>query len=1121
MEENDELAQVRKAWDRETGALTARLEEKRETPGWVLADAARLEDEQERARETEKELTIARERQRSLLHENSALRKERAALLDQVSEIESSLGWLLIRRISHIRAKLLREGTIRGRCWALSARFIKTAATSGITVALRKALVKFERKLIKRLRGYNGSTADFLSRVLPRKVPVDRFRELPWKFLGPDPRDTSRKRGYFKVLLVSHSACRTGAPICLLRLAHELSRVPDVECWIVLKQGGELTESFARVAPTLEYEKLIAQGVNRDHATGLIASAFQEYSSRGVAICNTLAVSDFHAAFAERNVAVLSWVHELPTFIASLGGSDAIERIKAGSRKIMVPAEAVRTALTTQFGIDPESIRTVYNGQDPNTLGLDREAMRLRVRQELLLPPDARIVLGCGTVDLRKGADIFVNVARRVLTDPLAASLSSNTWFVWVGHCTDADFERWLVHDAAIGGLKDRIRFIGTRPETSPYYLAADVLALTSREDPCPLVNMEAMESALAVVAFQDAGGASEVLADAGLCVPYLDAGAMASAVRKLLADGALCDEMGRRGQARIRERFTWRRFMNDFLDILQTDFEYCTSRNLKISVIVPNYRHATFLEERLRSIFDQTLHPHEIIFLDDASPDDSVEVARRLAPLAPVPLRIVVNQQNSGSTFRQWLKGLSLATGDLIWLAESDDSAHPLFLERMVPEFYDPDVVLCYCQSAIVGPAGETWADDFHAHTDDISPTRWRSRYSVWGAEEAELALSQKNTIPNASAVVFRRPNHLDFADELGALRFAGDWLFYAMLIRSGKITYLPEILNFYRRHDQTVTHRSVRENTHAQESLLVKARVLETFGVSSNAIACSLARTVLEYNQLSERMDTKRPALTANPRLIVPLNRIRARLDRDRPARNLLNILLVAGELDAGAESHAVVQLANALAREHRVFLCNAQPSRCDLSIAAELDLTVILLEGTLGQTPWQAEEMPLDKRGPLAGRRAQVLRELIRFHRIDVIHSVSWCADRVVLPIIVELKLSWLIHLKGVLEVSSGAAAADLDSSRLATAVLARAKGFFYEHESELMLIEQRGIPLAGAGARWLFDTRQSSERLAAKCTEAYREVCSLLPFPRGEGSTAPSTEDTPSIPSRRLA
>ena len=515
--------------------------------------------------------------------------------------------------------------------------------------------------------------------------------------------------------------------MCLLRLLEELNRLPDVECFVVLQQGGELAESFARLAPTLDLEWLVAQGINRQDVPGVIASAFHEFSSRGVAVCNTLAVHGFHSAFRHHRVEVLSWIHELPTFIALLGGDHAIDEIRQASRRIMVPSEAVRSALTSRFRIDPDLIQTVYNGQDPRSHGLDRVALRLEIRRELGLPPDGRIVLGCGTIDLRKGADLFVNVARRVLLEEAKTNASPRTWFIWVGLGGDATLRRWLVHDTRINSLAERIRFIGPRSSVAPYYMAADLLALTSREDPCPLVNMEAMESGLPVVTFDGAGGAPEVLGDAGVCVPYLDVAAMATSVGELLANPDLRGEMGRRGRAMIRGRFTWNRFMEEFRNILQTNFQYRPAERLKVSVIVPNYRHARYLEERIQSIFDQTQKPHEIIVLDDASPDESVAVAERMARHSPVPWQIVVNETNSGSTFRQWLKGLSLATGDLIWLAESDDAAHPLFLERLVPEFFDPDVVLAYCQSALIGPEGERLADDFLAHTDDVSRVRWR----------------------------------------------------------------------------------------------------------------------------------------------------------------------------------------------------------------------------------------------------------------------------------------------------------------------------------------------------------------------------------------------------------
>jgi glycosyltransferase involved in cell wall biosynthesis len=1066
----------------------------------------------------ERELKTTKEEVRRFLRENAILRREQSLLLDEWNEAQSSLGWILVRRAHNIRARLFREHTIRGRCWSLFARFLRTAGNSGIRVAVRKSLAKIARHIGARLGSKNGRSASPFARFLPRDLPVNRFQELPWRFLGTDPRRPALHRGHFKLLLVGHSAGRTGAPLFLLRVAEELSQLADVDCWIVLKQGGELAESFARIAPTLEVETLIRQGVHRDRVPELIAASFHEFSSRGVAVCNTLAVSEFHAAFAARNVAVLSWIHELPTFIDSLGGRPAIERIKAASHRIMVPAEAVRTALVSRFGIDPDRVRTAYFGQDARTRGLSRETARRTVLQELELPEDARIVLGCGTVDLRKGADLFVNLARRVLTDPLAASFARSTYFIWVGHLNDDDLQRWVLHDAGIGELERQIRFIGTVADTAPYFLAADLFALTSREDPCPQVNLEAMEAGLAVVAFLGAGGAPEVLRDCGICVGYIDVDAMAQTVRELLTDPELRGDLGRRGQTLIREQFTRTRFMDQVRDLLASEFGYRASQGLKVSVIIPNYRHARFLEERLRSVFDQTLRPHEIIFLDDASPDESIAIARSMAPLAPAPFQIVVNDQNSGSTFRQWIKGLSLATGDLVWIAESDDSAHPRLLERIVPEFYDPEVTLAYCQSALVGPRGEKWADNFLAHTDDISTTRWRSRYCVPGTLEAELALSQKNTIPNASAVVFRRPEQLDFTEELFKLRFGGDWFFYAMLLRTGKIAYLPEVLNFYRRHEDTVTHRSVREDTQAQESLHVKALIFETFPVTVSAIATSLARTALEYNELSERMNLKRPAVSANPHLTGPLDRIRASFDRSLHTPSALKILLVAGDLKASGESTAIISLASALAREYTVLLCNSRPEDTDSETVARLDDRVILLEGTLGAMPWSPSAGQSEQ---VTGRRADIIKELIRLHHIDVIHSGSWLADRLVLSIIDDLDVPWVIHSSGALGALERLEEADPAIDQLATTILSAAAGIFYEHKTDFTRLEARAIRVPSGKPRWLIHRGSTIDQIAATCAGAYTEVSSLLNFQRDRESTKAIAQDRQTGASRSSA
>jgi glycosyltransferase involved in cell wall biosynthesis len=1033
------------------GELRTELLKLQETVALVQAEKAELE----------RGLSCSPDQVKVLTEEKANVERQLASLVDHLSQIERSLAWVLIQKARGMRLKLLREGTFAGRCWSRFSRFARTALTQGMTVAVRKALAKIAQRIDQSRSEDHPPSPDISTPVLPQTSPVVRFTELPWRFLAGDARPATRRSGSFKILLVAHSACRTRAPLCLLRLAQELARLPDLECWVVLQQGGELADRFASIAPTLHLNDLMGSGVSPSEAIGLIASTFREYADHGLAICNTVALNRFHAAFADQQVPVLSWIHELPTFIEFFRGRGTIEVVEAASRKIIVPADVVRDSLIEWFDIDPDRIRTIYYGIDPRTWSLSREAMRRSVREELGLPGEAQIVLGCGTVDLRKGADLFVSMARRFLTDPRAAELAAKTWFVWVGHGTDAELRRWLLHDAAIGGLEDRIRFIGPRADTAGYFLAADLFALTSREDPCPLVNQEAMESGLAVVAFRSSGGGPEVLGDAGVAVPYLDVDAMAVAVRDLLADPARRSDMGQLGRARIRGDFTWPRFMEEFLELLQTDYQYLPAPRLKVSVIVPNYRHARFLEDRLRSIFDQTLRPHEIFFLDDASTDESVEVARRLAASAPVPMRILVNEQNGG-TFRQWVKGLELVTGDLVWIAEADDAAHPEFLERLVPEFYDPEVVLAYCQSAVIGSEGEKLEDNYLGYTDDISTTRWRSRYSVSGIEEVELALSQKNTIPNASAVLFRRPHRLDFAEELVNLRFAGDWLFYARQIRTGKITFLPEALNYHRRHEQTNTHHSHRGDTHAVESLYVRARVFETFPVSTHAINRSLGQSVLEYNLLTEGYDLKRPPLTANAKITSTLNRIRAALTERRTAPCALKVLLLVDDMEARPGTLSAIHLANALANEHEVFLCNARPHRIDQGLVDRVDRRVNWLEGTLGPSPWSQGVDLASESGHLGSRRrVEILKELIRFHRIAMIHSRSTQADGLVLQINEELNVPWFTHLPGARPASSDAEVAGPGSDDFAARIASAATGLFYEHESQLAVLERSSI------------------------------------------------------------
>jgi hypothetical protein len=264
--------------------------------------------------------------------------------------------------------------------------------------------------------------------LAPAADNVSSLEDLPWQFTG------QRLPGSFGriiILLTSHNASRTGAPLALLSLLGELTGRSEFECWVLLNTGGPLEADFARHAPTLNLGALIRRGAARQATLDLIASLFQRYVARGVALCNTAATPDINLALARQGVPVVSWVHELPTSIdAFFGGEATFRTIFDASRSMILPAKFVRDALVRHYRCnDPTKLQVLYYGIAAQYDALPREQTRRAVRDELGMPPDALLVLNCGAVDLRKGADLFVHIAGRLLASTQGARL----WFVWRG----------------------------------------------------------------------------------------------------------------------------------------------------------------------------------------------------------------------------------------------------------------------------------------------------------------------------------------------------------------------------------------------------------------------------------------------------------------------------------------------------------------------------------------------------------------------------------------------------------------------------------------------------------------------------------------------------------------
>lgn len=222
-------------------------------------------------------------------------------------------------------------------------------------------------------------------------------------------------------------------------------------------------------------------------------------------------------------------------------------------------------------------------------------------------------------------------------------------------------------------------------------------------------------------------------------------------------------------------------------------------SNNPLVSVIVPNYNHARYLDQRLESILNQTYRNIEVIILDDCSTDNSLEVIHKYTSDARI-VNVVVNERNSGNTFLQWDKGLHLAKGELVWIAESDDYCEMNMLETLVAAFYHCDgTVLAFSTSMIVNEKGEC----------RLPVRQFRNKY-LGGIAFIRRYMAIQNNLWNASSAIFCRKTALSINTSYQSYKAAGDYLFWIELAEKGRIAIVNKQMNFFRRHDNVVTSKS-----------------------------------------------------------------------------------------------------------------------------------------------------------------------------------------------------------------------------------------------------------------------------------------------------------------------
>lgn len=369
-----------------------------------------------------------------------------------------------------------------------------------------------------------------------------------------------------KVLFISHDASRTGAPIIFLNFLKWFKANTNISFQILLKNGGELKSEFEAIAPVAIFNpesnkrNLVSRILkrlgwnlvqNKIHLMRLKTRLSQ--ANIGLIYSNTVTNGKVLEFLSTLECPVISHVHELEWTIRYYAGLDNFKQVKNHTRQYIAVSEVVKNNLIGNHDILEDKIDNIYGfiPQYSDSLLTSRHT-RKSICQQLNIPQEAKIVCASGNTSWRKGTDLFIQLASAVAQK----YFDHPVYFLWIGGETEGSRFGELWHDIQNLGLEKYIRFLGVKPNPLDYFAACDVFAMVSREDPFPLVCLEAASVGKPIVCFDKAGGAKEFVEDdCGFVVSYLDVETMAAKILHLFNSPELCESLGQRAQQKVREQ--------------------------------------------------------------------------------------------------------------------------------------------------------------------------------------------------------------------------------------------------------------------------------------------------------------------------------------------------------------------------------------------------------------------------------------------------------------------------------------------------------------------------------------------------------------------------------------
>lgn len=409
------------------------------------------------------------------------------------------------------------------------------------------------------------------------------------------------------IIFISHEASQTGAPAVLLSLMQWIKENTNINFSIIVGAGGPWNHKFEAIAPTFFMDAYHHHELDRQ------LKSFCGSHVKAVYI-NTIASGLYAEKLKFLQAEFITHVHEMENVFQIF--HPHVETLKQICKKYIAVSQGSIDAIQKRF--DPSQIELKF---------LKPFIDKKRQSTGAINKPTAKkVIFGCGAVEMRKGFDLFCITAAT-----LKAKGRNDFQFYWIGSDSNKDLKASEV--ISQHGVADVVEFLGVKDYPREYFEWGDIFLLPSREDPYPLVCMEAAECDMPVICFDNQAGGmhSFVEDDAGFVVPYLNTDAMADAVANLLDNESKRKAFGNTAHQKVIDRHYVDVIAPQILDFLPQSVHISDGNELQ------SYkRHIENAKAVSFDIFDtlvtRKLHDPNVVF-------DVIEYRHTQTEAAPLPL--------------------------------------------------------------------------------------------------------------------------------------------------------------------------------------------------------------------------------------------------------------------------------------------------------------------------------------------------------------------------------------------------------------------------------------------------------------------------------------------------